>query len=284
MRNIFGASVVLSLVSGVVIFSSVRCSAPTVTSLLPPEPVGMREPASTTAGDFLRLQRIQCDSKNNKATLEFEGGAGFKLTQSVNHDGKRLLSVSSVYSRTPSEKYDRAIQYSSAPAWASWPGGFSTPNYASGPSASYPQYSSGPMPASHTIRSSGPLPVTVMFFNSNPWYSSFPKWQSGVSMVSFPQFASQPSSVSMLRYSSSIIASAPVPAWRDWPIENTVFDVTFNTRGISQAILRNKDGVKRYSESQNGRLNDPDLAIYALRTVQLSDMTMAAVSCCVGSL
>lgn len=103
-------------------------------------------------------------------------------------------------------------------------------------------------------------------------------------MVSFPQFASQPSSVSMLRYSSSIIASAPVPAWRDWPIENTVFDVTFNTRGISQAILRNKDGVKRYSESQNGRLNDPDLAIYALRTVQLSEITMAAVSCCVGSL
>lgn len=275
----------ISSLVGVVGLASVRCASPDVASILPPEPAGMRVPANSNSDNnsAMWLRSLQCDSKDSKVRLEIEGGPGFRVVQTVNHDGKKILSVRSTFSRTPSAEYNRALQFSSGPAWSSWPGGVSTPRYASGPAASQPKFASSPQPSSGTFFSSAPFPMAIIMYSSAPGYTSSPRWSSGLAMMSLPQFASIPSPTSQIRFSSSVVASSPTPAWRGWPVEDTTIEMTIVDSGISQVVLSGKNRKSQFLTKQNGSFSDPELAIYALRVAQMGEITKAAISCCAGS-
>ena len=149
------------------------------------------------------LRSLQCDSKDKKVRLEIEGGLGFRVVQTISHDGKKILSVRSTFSRTPSDEYNRALQFSSGPALASWPG----LSYALAPG-----------------KAKGDLSPTAISYNQLQSRQPTTKLSAyDFMMVSLPLFKS---ALSIQR--DPLVLRAPVPAWRVWPGDETGLETTFN--------------------------------------------------------
>ncbi len=245
----------ISSLVGVVGLASVRCASPDVASILPPEPAGMRVPANSNSDNnsAMWLRSLQCDSKDNKVRLEIEGGPGFRVVQTVNHDGKKILSVRSTFSRTPSAEYNRALQFSSGPAWSSWPGAAKPIGSPSPTNVSYEQ-----------IRSKQPTAKLSAY---------------DFTMVSLPLLTP-----ALSVQTGPIVLEAPIPAWRNWPVEEAVLETTFNDHEMSRALFSGSDGRKRTWNNKQKMYPETELAVYMFRAFEMRAITQSAVGCCRGSI